>query len=95
MSDANGPSEDELWYVLRFNFHRFGIVRHQLESFDNFMTTALPHIVQESSEICIKSANEEEVHTVALCNVSVQRPMLQESGGYALLSGLLFCYGSL
>ena len=95
MSDANGPSEDELWYVLRSNFHRFGIVRHQLESFDNFMTTALPHIVQELSEICIKSANEEEVHTVALCNVSVQRPMLQESGGYALLSGLLFCYGSL
>ena len=82
MSCADGPSEDEIWYVLRSYFHRFGIVRHQLESFDNFMTTSLPHIVQESSEICIKSANEDEVHTIALCNVSVQRPMLQESDGY-------------
>lgn len=76
------PTGDEIWYVLRSYFHRFGIVRHQLESFDNFMTTALPHIVQESSDVSVKSSNGEEVHTVSLCNVSVQRPMLQESDGY-------------
>ena len=79
---ASQPSENELWHVISSYFHRFGVVRHQLESFDNFMTTALPHIVQESSEICINSANGKEKHTVSLCNVSVQRPMFQESDGY-------------
>lgn len=79
--DAN-PTESERWYVISSYFNRFGMCRHQLESFDNFMTIALPHIVQESSEICIKSPNGEDVHTISLCNVSVQRPMVQESDGY-------------
>ena len=81
-SSSDTPSEKEIWYVISSYFHKFGVVRHQIESFDNFMTTSLPHIVQESSEICIKSANGEEVHTVSLCNVSVQRPIMQESDGY-------------
>ena len=77
-----GPSEEELWFVIKSYFQRFSVVRHQLESFDNFMTTSLPHIVQESSELCIKSNSNNEVHKISLCNVSVQRPMLQESDGY-------------
>lgn len=74
------PSEDELWHVIGSYFDRFGVARHQLESFDNFMTTSLPHIVQESSEICLRSGTA--MHTVSLCNVGVQRPVLQESDGY-------------
>lgn len=78
----DGPSEDETWHIIRSYFHRFGVVRHQIESYDNFMTSALPHIIQESSELCVRSSSGNEVHTVSLCNVSVQRPMMQESDGY-------------
>tara|TARA_B110000046_G_C13024781_1_gene413281 strand:+ start:3346 stop:6933 length:3588 start_codon:yes stop_codon:yes gene_type:complete len=76
------PSEREIWHVIGAYFHRFGVVRHQVESYDNFMTVSLPHIVQESSELCVKSSNGAEMHTVSLCNVSVQRPMQQEADGY-------------
>ena len=53
---------------------------HQIESFDHFMTTSLPHIVQESSEITLVAGDT--THIIALCNVSVQKPVLQESDGY-------------
>ena len=74
------PSESQRWHTISSYFHRYGMCRHQLESFDNFMTIALPHIVQESSEITVKG--NDEVHSISLCNVSVQRPMVQESDGY-------------
>lgn len=74
------PYENELRYIIGAYFHRFGVVRHQIESYDNFMTISLPHIVQESSEIFLRSNGE--CHSVSLCNVSVQRPMVQEHDGY-------------
>ena len=80
--EMSAPTDNEIWYVISSYFHRFGVVRHQLESFDNFMTTSLPHIVQESSELCIKSSNGEDMHIISLCNVSVQRPLVQECDGY-------------
>ena len=75
------PTENELWYIISSYFHRFGIVRHQLESYDNFMTSSLPHIIQESADIFVQGEGG-VAHRVSLCNVSVQRPMLQEADGY-------------
>tara|TARA_Y100000741_G_C18262385_1_gene560961 strand:- start:4945 stop:8418 length:3474 start_codon:yes stop_codon:yes gene_type:complete len=73
-------SESELWYIIGSYFDKYGCVRHQIESFDNFMTTSLPHIVQESSEIYLTQGDT--THIIALCNVSVQKPVLQECDGY-------------
>ena len=28
--------ENDIWYAISAYFHRFGIVRHQIESYDNF-----------------------------------------------------------
>lgn len=55
-------------------------VRHQIESYDNFMVKTLPHIIQESSEIVVE--NESDTHVFTFCNVSVQRPSVQEADGY-------------
>lgn len=73
-------TEDETWHIISAYFHKYGIVRHQIESFDNFMTSSLPHIVQESSEITLTA--DGTTHVIALCNVSVQKPVLQEHDGY-------------
>lgn len=73
-------SEAETWHIIEAYFRKYGCVRHQIESFDHFMTTSLPHIVQESSEIVLKSGDT--THVIALCNVSVQKPVLQECDGY-------------
>ena len=41
------PNEDEIWYLLHSYFEAYGCCRHNIESFDHFMHTLLPHIVQE------------------------------------------------
>ena len=73
-------SESEIWYIVQAYFEKYGTVRHQIESFDNFMTTSLPHIIQESSEILLNQGSTK--HVIALCNVSVQKPVIQECDGY-------------
>ena len=76
------PNEDELWHIIESYFTRFGMVRHQIESFDNFMTASLPHIVQESSDVCVKTSDGREAHSISFCNLSIQRPTQSEADGY-------------
>jgi DNA-directed RNA polymerase beta subunit len=45
------PTENEVWYLINTYFKRYGLVRHQLESFNSFISTLLPHIITESREI--------------------------------------------
>ena len=73
-------TEDHMWYIVNAYFSKYGLVRHQIESFDHFLTISLPHIVQESSDILVNTGDTE--HTISLCNVSVQRPVVQEADGY-------------
>merc|ERR1711948_72380 len=73
------PTENEMWYVINTYFKKYGFVRHQLESFNSFITTLLPHIIQESNEIRVTQDSEE--HVVTLCNVSVQRPTTPDVDG--------------
>ena len=69
-----------MFHVIGAYFHRHGIVRHQLETYDNFMTRTLPHIVAEATPYV--HTDGELVHAVSICNVSVQRPVNQECDGY-------------
>lgn len=70
----------DVWHLINSYFAKYGLVRHQIESFDNFMTTFLPIIVQEASEIVITGSDVR--HVITLCNVSVQKPTVEESDGY-------------
>lgn len=79
MSDDRLPTESEIWYILNSYFDRYGIVRHQIESFDSFLLFILPQIVQESSEIRVKQGEFE--HVITMCNLSIQKPSTTESDG--------------
>ncbi len=57
-------SESEIWYIVQAYFEKYGTVRHQIESFDNFMTPSRPHIIQESSEILLNQGSTN--HVIAL-----------------------------
>jgi DNA-directed RNA polymerase II subunit RPB2 len=74
------PTENEIWYIIRSLINRYGCVRHQIESFNAFITQTLPHIVEESSEIRIAQGEHEE-HVVSLCNLSVSRPTTTDCDG--------------
>ena len=56
------------------------MVRHQIESFNNFLQYMLPHIVQESSEFRVKQGDDEE-HIITICNLSVERPTVMDADG--------------
>ena len=73
------PNENEIWYIVNSYFKKYGLVRHQIESFDNFLIFNLPQIVQESNEIKVKQGDE--THIISLCNLSIQKPMVAESDG--------------
>ena len=77
--EARLPTENEMWHLLHTYFARFGCVRHQIESFNAFVHTLLPHIVQESHEI--KVVQGEHEHVVSLCNLSVSRPTTTDADG--------------
>lgn len=74
------PTEDETWYLLQCYYETYGFVRHQIESFDHFVHTLLPHIVQESSEVRVREGENEE-HVVSMCNLSVSRPTTTDVDG--------------
>lgn len=62
-----------MWYLVHTYFETYGFVRHQIESYDTFVHTLLPHIINESAELRVRQGDDEE-HVVTLCNVSVCRP---------------------
>ena len=73
------PTENEVWHIVNCIFAKYGLVRHQIESFNSFISTMLPHIVEESNEIRVTQGDQE--HVVSLCNLSVNRPSSTDSDG--------------
>lgn len=73
------PTENEVWFVIKALLAKYGCVRHQIESFNSFISSSLPHIVDESSEIRIKQGEDE--HVVSLCNLSVSKPSSTDADG--------------
>ena len=72
-------TEDDVWFLLRSYYRTYGMCRHQIESFNNFLQVLLPHIVQESSEIRV--CQDDEEHVVSMCNLSVERPTVSDADG--------------
>ena len=65
------PTENEIWYIVNSYFKKYGLVRHQIESYDNFLIFNLPQIIQESNEIKVVQGDETDI--ISLCNVSFQK----------------------
>ena len=73
------PTENDSWFLIRSYFQKYGMCRHQIESFNNFLQILLPHIVQESSEMRVIEGDSE--HVVSMCNLSVERPTVTDADG--------------
>lgn len=55
--DADIGQEDS-WTCISAYFDEKGLVRQQLDSFDDFMTTSVQEIVAESPDLLIKPARQ-------------------------------------
>ena len=80
MPEDRLPTENEIWHYLHDYFRQYGLVRHQIESYDHFMHVMLPQIVQEAAAIRVRQGDDEE-HVVSLCNLSVHRPAIADADG--------------
>jgi len=79
---------DDLWKVIDYYFNHNGLVSHQLESFDWFMTFALQAIVSEHYDLVVHlsaqsydSDEERKCYIFSFRQVSVSRPTIEDMDG--------------
>ena len=84
MSEGEDDDFDQslIWRIVRSYIDTHGAVRHQLESFDQFITHMLPHIVMENSDITYIHSSGKFSHHLHFCNVTVRQPTCRESDGF-------------
>lgn len=82
LSEENLPSKEEIWSILKRYMDIHGVVRHQLESFNNFCEHLLPHIIMENSDISHTTSNGKFSYHLHFCNVTILRPTTKEADGF-------------
>lgn len=78
MSDA----ENMVWDVVQSYVDRFGLVRHQIESYEHFISHMIPHIVTENTDISVLEKGSQTSHHIQFCNVSIRKPSIKEADGF-------------
>jgi DNA-directed RNA polymerase II subunit RPB2 len=76
-------SEERSWEILKNHFATKGLVSHQTESFDKFITVGLPKILTEEPPIVIQPDDKEGItsykkYTVSFSNVHIPKPSVSE-----------------
>lgn len=66
--------------IISSYIQKYGLVRHQRESFEYFCCTLLPRIVQENSDIVAESSTDK--HELRFERVNVGRPTSREADGF-------------
>jgi len=72
-------SNIEGWKIIDSFFEEKGLVRQQIESFDEFMNEIIKNVVDQSSPILIEYKNE--LHHIKLKNARFGYPHIEESNG--------------
>eukprot|EP00965_Chrysotila_dentata_P032386 1079487-Pleurochrysis_carterae.AAC.1 len=69
-----------MWDLVKSYLDEYGVVRHQIESFNYFCDTLLPHIINEHPPLRAKGRDGCE-HVIQLCNLSLLPPGVREVDG--------------
>ena len=73
--------EEASWVRLREYVQAHGLVRHQKESFDFFVSSLLPYIVSENSDVWSTRSDGQVSHCIRFSNVHVMKPSVEEFDG--------------
>ncbi|KAG2318498.1 hypothetical protein Bca52824_011711 [Brassica carinata] len=84
-------TQEDAWTVISAYFEEKGLVRQQIDSFDQFIQNTIHEIVDESSEIEIRPESQhnpghqsdfaETVHKISFGQIYLSKPMMTESDG--------------
>jgi DNA-directed RNA polymerase II subunit RPB2 len=70
---------DWYWALIRTYIRQYGLVRHQIESFDDFVLNTIPAIVRESPPLVIETSTGR--HTIKMTNAFILKPSTIEQDG--------------
>ncbi|BAS85480.1 Os03g0646800 [Oryza sativa Japonica Group] len=95
-ADGDAPDEEEItqedaWAVISAYFEEKGLVRQQLDSFDEFIQNTMQEIVDESADIEIRPESQhnpgrqaefaETLHKISFGQIYLSKPMMTEADG--------------
>tara|TARA_B110000046_G_scaffold174795_1_gene198878 strand:- start:524 stop:775 length:252 start_codon:yes stop_codon:yes gene_type:complete len=66
--------EETVWKAIGAYVQQYGLVRHQIESYENFVQNVVRNIVQDHTDISLKDPFSNLNHHIQFCNVSMQMP---------------------
>lgn len=75
-------TDDLVRKLVKSYINKYGVVRHQIESYNNFIANILPHIVMEGSDTSHVHSSGKFSHHIHFCNVSVKKPTIREADGF-------------
>ncbi|KAJ0247131.1 DNA-directed RNA polymerase II subunit 2 [Hirschfeldia incana] len=89
--DEEEITQEDAWTVISAYFEEKGLVRQQLDSFDEFIQNTMQEIVDESSDIEIRPESQhvpghqpdfaETIHKISFGQIYLSKPMITESDG--------------
>ena len=87
MESTTVPTEPEIKALLRALSTKFGLVNHQLESYDSFLETVLPSIVKENSVLVTsypiqEGQNFQKRIEFIFDDITIQPPSVKEATGF-------------
>ncbi|KAJ0247166.1 DNA-directed RNA polymerase II subunit 2 [Hirschfeldia incana] len=84
-------TQEDAWTVISAYFEEKGLVRQQIDSFDQFIQNTMQEIVHESSDIEIRSESQhnpghqpdfaETIYKISFGQIYLSKPMMTESDG--------------
>nr|CAB3493885.1 unnamed protein product [Digitaria exilis] len=91
LRDDEEITQDDAWAVISAYFEEKGLVRQQLDSFDEFIQNTMQEIVDESADIEIRPESQhnpgrqaefaETLHKISFGQIYLSKPMMTEADG--------------
>ncbi|XAR66461.1 DNA-directed RNA polymerase [Bertholletia excelsa] len=90
-SDEEEITQEDAWTVISSYFEEKGLVRQQLDSFDEFIQNTMQEIVDQSADIEVRPQSQhnpgnqsdlaETIHKISFGQIYLSKPMVTESDG--------------
>jgi DNA-directed RNA polymerase II subunit RPB2 len=87
--DYDEVTQEDCWSVIHCFFHRFGLVRQQTNSFDEFVQNTMQELVDENAELILDQADQHtgtghdmsRRYEIRFGQIYLSRPTITEADG--------------
>lgn len=81
--ESGSVQESDIKHIINSYVYKYGLVKHQKDSFDQFLTDTLPHIIKENSDLKIQHEDDTRlISTFSFHNARTPKPNIIEANGF-------------